>query len=274
MLLERINVISHEGKFVASKMIKIVPCIDPSFMQVIKNYPHPIVSYRFDFHNSNMTTPKYYLFTSYRPHLAICSRTANSEKFSRQPKCATISEFHLHAFRSVEREFREARGSDGRVDGFSRSLQGYHTAFPRSRLSLSLKSSTLRRPCSAFGFYDVSVGAGKIPTWASLKLEKASKLQTTRRRNSVGGDGAAVDEGGPGGLDVDGEGLVGREGEAVEEEDAHLTDLVVRFPDEGVHVEDPVEGVDLGEGGDVDREAPVGEHDPEHPRRRRRRRRD
>lgn len=39
MLLQCINVISHEGKFVASKMIKIVPCIDASFMQVIKNYP-------------------------------------------------------------------------------------------------------------------------------------------------------------------------------------------------------------------------------------------
>lgn len=141
MLLQCINVFSHESKFVASKMIKVVPCIDPSFMQVIKNYPHPVVSYRFDFHNSNMTTSKYYLFTTYRPHLAICSRTANSEELSRQPKCATIGEFHLHTFRSVEREFREARGTDGCVDGFKRSLQGYHPAFPRLRLSQKFHAS-------------------------------------------------------------------------------------------------------------------------------------
>lgn len=33
-----------------------------------------------------------------------------------------------------------------------------------------------------------------------------------------------------------------------------------------VHVEDPVGGVDLGEGGDVEGEAPVGEDDAEHVR--------
>lgn len=65
-------------------------------------------------------------------------------------------------------------------------------------------------------------------------------------------------------MDVDGESLVRRESEAVEEENADLADLIVGLAHEGVHVEDPVEGVDLGEGGDVHWEAPVGEDHPEH----------
>lgn len=31
-----------------------------------------------------------------------------------------------------------------------------------------------------------------------------------------------------------------------------------------VHVQNPVAGIDLGEGGDIYREAPIGEHDAEH----------
>lgn len=65
-------------------------------------------------------------------------------------------------------------------------------------------------------------------------------------------------------MDVDGEGLVRRESEGVEEEYAELADLVVGFAHEGVHVEDPVEGVDLREAGDVHWETAVWEYDAEH----------
>lgn len=65
-------------------------------------------------------------------------------------------------------------------------------------------------------------------------------------------------------MDVDGEGLVRRESEGVEEEYAELADLVVGFAHEGVHVEDPVKGVDLREAGDVHWETAVWEHNAEH----------
>lgn len=39
MFPQRVDVTSHESEFVASKMIKVVPCIYASFMQVIKKQP-------------------------------------------------------------------------------------------------------------------------------------------------------------------------------------------------------------------------------------------
>jgi len=41
MLLQSFNVISHKGKLVAPQMIKIVPGINTSLMQVIKIEPEP-----------------------------------------------------------------------------------------------------------------------------------------------------------------------------------------------------------------------------------------
>lgn len=69
---------------------------------------------------------------------------------------------------------------------------------------------------------------------------------------------------GPGGLDVQGQSLVGREGEIVQQEYAYFSDGIVGFADEMVHVEQPMGGVDLLEGGDVEREASIGEHHSKH----------
>lgn len=38
MFLQGSDVISHEAKLVASKMIEVVPCVNPSFVQVVENY--------------------------------------------------------------------------------------------------------------------------------------------------------------------------------------------------------------------------------------------
>jgi len=39
MFPQSFDVISHKGKLVRAQMVKVIPCVDPSFMQVIENYP-------------------------------------------------------------------------------------------------------------------------------------------------------------------------------------------------------------------------------------------
>lgn len=38
MFLQGFDIVSHEAKLVATKMIEVIPCVNPSFVQVIKNY--------------------------------------------------------------------------------------------------------------------------------------------------------------------------------------------------------------------------------------------
>lgn len=95
ILVESVDITSHEAEFVAPQLIQVIPWIDPSLMQVIKKnpethpfhsrqsqqktlgiykslvtiiieiqgskLPHPIVSYRFCRHDSYKTPPRYHL---------------------------------------------------------------------------------------------------------------------------------------------------------------------------------------------------------------------
>lgn len=77
-------------------------------------------------------------------------------------------------------------------------------------------------------------------------------------------DGAAENEGRTRGLDVDSQSLIWGQSEVVQEEDAHITNLMVGFANESVHIEHPMEGINLGEARDIHWEASVGEYHSEH----------
>lgn len=110
-------------------------------------------------------------------------------------------------------------------------------------------------------------GEGGVAGGREAHLTAASGLWPGEAEDGGGAaesDGATEEKRRSWRLDVDGEGFIGGEREGVEEEDAELADLVVGLADESVHVEDPMECVDLGEGGDVHWEAPIGKHYSEH----------
>lgn len=47
VLLQSSNIISHEGKLVAPKMIHIIPRVNPRFMQIIEQYPGSVTQLQY-----------------------------------------------------------------------------------------------------------------------------------------------------------------------------------------------------------------------------------